>query len=187
MKVSELCVCDVAAATKDTNLARAGALMRKYRVGSLPVIDRQERVIGMVTDRDCFLEVSRRNAPASEVYADEVMTDRPACCGPQDDVLDCLAIMRKNRVHRLPVVDEDDRLVGIISIDDVICHAADQGDRGIPYEEVIETLCAITEPYQAEAGYPGAHRELGPNGGRERGSREEKPELERRPRNPRKR
>jgi predicted transcriptional regulator len=154
--------------------------MRKYDIGVLPVVDRDDRVVGMVTDRDLFLELARRNAPPSEIFVDEAMTDRPAVCSSEDDVLDCLETMRRNRVRRLPVVDEDDRLEGIISIDDIICHAAQGKDgKDLPYEDVIEALCEITQAYEAETGQRGAHRERGYDGGRRyRRYRREAPEFE---------
>src|SRR5688572_22289500 len=153
MLVGELCICDVAACSRQTTLARAGALMDKYHIGALPVIDRYERPIGMITDRDIALEVARRNAPPSEILVGDVMSDKVAVCLPDDDVRDVLRIMERERVRRLPVVDDQGLLEGIISIDDIVCHAVDVGgDREIPYEAVVETLCEIAQPYRAESG-----------------------------------
>jgi CBS domain-containing protein len=179
MKVRDLCVCDVVTVTRETNLARAGELMRKYQIGSVPVIDRSERVIGMLTDRDCFLAVARQNESPSEIYADEAMTSRPACCTAQDDVLDCLEIMKKHRVRRLPVVDEEDRVEGIISIDDIVYQAQEgRNGRDLPYEEVINAVCEITTDYQAETRTSRERQESRTNGGRARSLREEAPEVE---------
>lgn len=173
MKVRDLFLSDVARATKDMTLARAGALMRKYEIGSLPVVDRADRVIGLVTDRDCFLEATRRDEALSEIFVDEVMTDRPAVCSVDDDLQECLSIMRKSRASRLPVVDEDDRLEGLISIDDLIDHAVERGGaRETPYEEIVETLSAIAEPYEADRGVRGPRREARSNGGRPSTSRD---------------
>lgn len=153
MNVGDLCICDVAACYRQTTLARAGALMNKYNVGALPVIDRNERPVGMITDRDIALETSRRNAPPSELLVEEAMSTTVAVCLPDDDVRDALKIMARQRVRRLPVVDDAGYLEGIISIDDIVCHAVDVGgDREIPYEEVVETLCRIAQEYRAETG-----------------------------------
>jgi CBS domain-containing protein len=173
MRVSDLCVCDVSACSRETSLARAGAQMRKSDVGCLPVVDRQDRVIGMVTDRDIALELTRRNAPPSEIYVDEIMSDRIAVCSTDDDVRDALRLMARNEVRRLPVVDERDRLQGIISIDDIVCSAAQDGDnRQLPYSEVIDTFCQITSSYQAET-HSGARSK-----GRRYRYREESPRFE---------
>jgi CBS domain-containing protein len=177
MKVRDLCVRDVVTITKETNLDRAGALMRKHHVGCLPVVDRAERVIGVLTDRDSFLEIARRDESPSEIGTEEIMTDRPAVCTAQDDVMDCLEVMRKSRVRRLPVVDEDDRIEGIISIDDIICHAREGRDgRELPYEEVIDAFCEITEEYQGDNGSRRLNRASRPNGGRRHQHQEEAPE-----------
>ncbi len=162
MKVNDLCVREVSACSPETTLARAGAIMRKEGVGALPVLDRRERVVGIVTDRDIALEVTRRNEPASDIAVDEVMCERPATCTAEDDVRDVLRIMAENEVRRLPVVDDRGELEGIVSIDDVLCHAATEGDnRRLPHAEVIEAFCRIAEGYR-----PASHPE-----GRSRSSR----------------
>lgn len=149
MKVRDLCVSEVSACSPETTLARAGAIMRQEGVGTLPVLDRRNRVVGIVTDRDIALELARRNRTAAEVDVDEVMCERPATCTADDDVRDVLERMAENEVRRLPVVDERGELEGIISIDDMICHASSEGDsRQLPHSEVIDTFCRIAEGYQ---------------------------------------
>ncbi|HVR87363.1 MAG TPA: CBS domain-containing protein [Planctomycetota bacterium] len=151
MRVSDLCNGDVSSCSRDTSLARAGALMSKGEVGCLPVVDRQDRVIGIVTDRDIALELASRDAPASEIFVDEMMSDRITTCKVEDDVRDVLRLMARNEVRRLPVVDEEGRLQGILSIDDLICHASQDGDsRQLPQSEVLEAYCQITQSYQPE-------------------------------------
>ncbi len=153
MNVGDLCICDVAACQRETTLARAGALMHKFGVGALPVVDRNDRPIGMITDRDIAVATARRNAPPSELFVEDAMSDTVAVCLPDDDVRDALRIMARERVRRLPVVDDRGYLEGIVSIDDIVCHAVDiSGDREIPYEEVVETLCRIVQEYRAETG-----------------------------------
>jgi CBS domain-containing protein len=153
MKVGDLCICDVAAVGRQTSLTRAGTLMRKYNVGALPVIDRNDRPIGMITDRDIALALTERNVLPSELLAEEVMTEGAATCDADDDVRDVLRIMGREQVRRLPVVDDRGQLEGIISIDDIICHAVDvDGGRELPYDLVVETLCRIAQHYRAETG-----------------------------------
>jgi len=153
MKVGNLCICDVAAVGPQTSLTRTGTLMRRFNIGSIPVIDRHERPIGMITDRDIALALTQRNALPSEILVDEVMTDGVATCDLDDDVRKVLEIMGREQVRRLPVVDERGQLEGIISIDDIICHAVDvDGGRELPYDLVVETLCRIAQHYRAETG-----------------------------------
>jgi CBS domain-containing protein len=127
--------------------------MRKYNIGALPVVDRNERPVGIITDRDIALETARRNAAPSEILVEEAMATAVAVCLPDDDVRDALKIMARERVRRLPVVDDAGYLQGIVSIDDIVCHAVDvDGARELPYEEVVETLCRIAQEYRAETG-----------------------------------
>jgi len=153
MNVGDLCICDVAAVGRQTSLARAGTLMRRFNVGALPVIDRNDRPVGMITDRDIALALAQRNGLPSEILVDEVMTEGVATCEADDDVREALRIMGREQVHRLPVVDDRGQLEGIISIDDVICHAVDvDGGRELPYVQVVETQCRIAQHYRAETG-----------------------------------
>ena len=180
MKVQDLCLSSVGACLPETSLARAGALMSRHGVGSLPVVDRGDRVIGIVTDRAIAVELARRNAPPSEILVESVMTARPAVCSPHDDILDCLDLMRRYRVRRLPVVDEHDRLEGVLSIDDIVCHAADRGqEEEIPEGVLLDTLCEISRAYQAESGHRGLAREHSGNGARAKEHRERDRDRER--------
>lgn len=156
MKVRDLCNRNVAAISRDTTLARAGALMRKYDVSALPVVDRTDRVIGVVTDRDLLLELARRNTPPAEVFVHEAMTRRPAVSLPHDSLTQALDIMRRNHVRRLPVVTEDDRLLGMISIDDIIVQAVEGKGRELPWEDVLFTLSEISEEYHPQEPPPRA-------------------------------
>jgi len=149
MIVSNLCVREVSACSMDTSLLRAGAIMRREDVGALPVLDRQDRVVGIITDRDIALELTRRGESAGDIYVDEVMCEQPTTCESGDDVRDVLRLMADNEVRRLPVVDSRGRLEGIISIDDLLCHAASDVDgHGLSPSDVIQTFCQITQHYQ---------------------------------------
>ena len=152
MRVEDLCVCDVAACDPGTPLSRAASLMRRYEVGCLPVVDDGDRVVGIITDRDIALELGR-NRSAAETPVEDVMTEEIATIRPEDEARDALREMSRSRVRRLAVVDDDDRLQGILSIDDLVCHAAEASDkRDIPAEEVVEALARISEAYTAETG-----------------------------------
>jgi len=146
MRVGDLCSYDVAVVTRDTNLARAGILLRKYNATALPVVDKHDRVIGLITDRDVALEVTRRNAAPSELFVDEILIEGIPLIQPQFNVIEALDLMARYGIKQLPVTDERDILQGIISIDDIIVQAADKRNgRGIPYTEIFETLQAIAE------------------------------------------
>jgi CBS domain-containing protein len=149
MKVRDLCLRNVAVCRYDSTLVQAGALMRQHNVGALPVVDQSERVVGVLTDRDIALEVTRRNERPSEILADEVMAERVVTCSSEDDVRRALKLMVKHRVRRLPVTDGDGFLEGILSIDDVLCCVAGgRNGRTISSDQMMKALDEICRPYE---------------------------------------
>jgi CBS domain-containing protein len=120
MKVEQLMTGTPAFCRLFTNLGEAVELMLSYNCGILPVVDADERVIGVITDRDVCIALGTRNKLAGEITVGEVTTQRAVCCKPDDDVRTALAIMAETRVRRLPVVDDDAKLVGVLSMDDIV-------------------------------------------------------------------
>lgn len=99
---------------------RAAQLMRQEDVGSLPVIDNHQnkRLLGIITDRDIALKVVAEKRDAN-MRAEEVMTRNPVTCRAENDIQVALNAMASNQVRRIPVVDEKNQIVGIISQSDV--------------------------------------------------------------------
>ena len=120
MQVREIMTKDVSSCSPGTNAAAAGEKMWNKGCGSLPVIERSGRAIGMITDRDLFIALATQNRRASDLRVGEVMRREPSVCRPGVDVRQAVNIMARQRVHRLPVVDEAGGLQGILSMDDVI-------------------------------------------------------------------
>ena len=100
---------------------RAAQLMRLEDVGSLPVIESHEnkRLIGIITDRDIALKVVAENRDARSTRAQEVMTRNPVTCHADNDLQVALDAMASHQVRRIPVVDDKNQIVGIISQSDV--------------------------------------------------------------------
>jgi len=120
--------------------------MAEVGCGVLPVVDLEQRVIGMVTDRDICLELAVRDRKASETAVREVIHDDVFTCESGDDVTDALAVMAACQVRRLAVLDESGRLEGILSLDDValVSRALGPHDYTGPfYSDVAKTLKAI--------------------------------------------
>src|SRR5262249_18104418 len=132
---------------KDT-LAEVGETMWDSDCGMLPIVDKNGRVTGVITDRDVALGVWRKDRAPRDVRVDELPLAKLYSCAPTDDVDDALRIMRGALVRRLPIIDEDERLVGIISMDDLACHAkaSDESKNGLTPQKVAETLKAICSP-----------------------------------------
>jgi CBS domain-containing protein len=130
----------------DANLAQAVEIMWVNDCGFLPVVDIDGRVAGVLTDRDICIALGTRNQRASDVLVRDVMTDRVCVCTAEDDIHTALETMEKHQVRRLPVVNLDGKLAGILSIGDVTLHAEKKEGKKIPdlsSEEVVETYQGI--------------------------------------------
>ena len=100
-------------------LAGASRRMRDSGCGSLIVLGAHGRVVGIVTDRDLALTIGQQR-DAWRLTVDRIMSQRVHMCGPDDDVSVALERMAQARVRRLPVVDADGDVKGLISIDDIV-------------------------------------------------------------------
>jgi CBS domain-containing protein len=96
---------------------QAALLMNEHKIGALVVID-QGRVAGMFTERDVLRLVAERRDPAQTSVGD-VMTTEVICCSPTTPVDEAKSAMKNRRVRHLPVVGDDERLLGVISIGDL--------------------------------------------------------------------
>ena len=143
MLVREVMKIDVAVCSPDNNLAEVAARFWDAQCGSLPVVDHQRRVLGMITDRDVAIALGTRNVRASDVRVKDVAPGRVFTCAPEDDFEAALNTMVTQNVRRLPVVEEG-RLAGILSIDDLAQEASEWPDEGgIPEADVIVALRRI--------------------------------------------
>jgi CBS domain-containing protein len=123
--------------TPETPVSEAARLMKSEDVGSLPILD-GERLTGIVTDRDIVLqavaeEKDPRGMPVREVASRDLVT-----VGQDEDLSEALKRMASNQLRRIPVVDEDDRLVGIITQADVAREAKDK-DSGQMLQDISQT------------------------------------------------
>jgi len=142
MTVRELQTTDVKTVGPEADLASVAQLMWEGDCGVIPVVT-DRKVVGMITDRDICIAAATRNKPPAEIRASEVMGGNGVyAVKPDDDVRVALRTMRKHRVRRLPVVDHEQRLTGILSINDLAMNASRQGE-GVPAQELLETFQAI--------------------------------------------
>jgi len=108
-------------ALPDDTVEKVAQLMKKEDIGPVPVVDdeRNKRLVGIVTDRDLALKVVAEGRDPQTTKVEEVMTRKLITCRPDDDVESAMKAMAQYQLRRIPVVDNDDRLVGIISQADV--------------------------------------------------------------------
>lgn len=125
----------------DTDLATASRRMKETGCGTLAVLDAEGRLAGILTDRDLAVAIGETKRDAWRVAVDKAMTHRVHTCRPDDDVHAALDRMATAKVRRLPVVDAQGGLKGVISIDDVIVWGVQEG--GIDTQELARALQAI--------------------------------------------
>lgn len=105
--------------------AEAARRMREEEVGSLVVVD-HERPVGIVTDRDLVVRVLAESRDPAAVPVGEVMTGMPVFASSTRGLDDVIQLMRDLAVRRVPVVDEHQRAIGMVSLDDVVLLLSEQ-------------------------------------------------------------
>jgi CBS domain-containing protein len=123
-----VCTRDVAHVFRSTALNEAARVMRERHVGCLVVVDEttEGRVVaGMLTDRDIVTAVVARDVDAATLRVGDVMTEDVATVREDDALHDVIAVMRRHRVRRVPVTASQQRLVGLLSLDDLLRVAAE--------------------------------------------------------------
>jgi len=151
MRVEQLMARPVQSCRAEDTLARAAQLMWDHDCGSLPVCGGNgvTRVVGVITDRDICMCALFQNKPLQELRVSEAMAKQVQVCRPSDTLADAEKAMRETRIRRLPVIDEQDALVGMISLADLAQEAARERaatSQDITETEVGDTLAAICAP-----------------------------------------
>lgn len=118
--------------------ARIAKLMKTENIGSVPICEDRhgKQLLGIVTDRDLALQVVAENHDACSAKVQDIMTREPLTCRADDDLQTALDAMEKHQVRRIPVVDDDHRLIGMISQADV----AVRSDQPEKTAEVVEEI-----------------------------------------------
>jgi CBS domain-containing protein len=106
------------AVASDAMVVEAARKMLSEDVGSLPVVD-GEALVGMVTDRDLVLHVLAKDLDPHAVPISEVASENPVTAEPDEALDEALQRMASEQIRRLPVVDDDGRLVGILAQADI--------------------------------------------------------------------
>jgi CBS domain-containing protein len=158
MKVQEVMTSDVKTCRPEVSLAEAATLMWDGDCGVIPVVDETGRALGLITDRDVAIAVATKGRLARDIIVGEVMSNNLYVCVEEDDVKSALKAMRREKVRRLPVISQDGKLAGILSLNDVVLRAEDAKGKQAPeisYEDVVSTFKAVCahpgKAYQAGA------------------------------------
>jgi CBS domain-containing protein len=129
MLLGEICNREVVFITREGSIRDAIGLMRSHHVGAVVVVDEiqgRRMPAGVLTDRDIVLELLAKDVELGRVSAGDVMSGDLLTAREEDDILDTIKRMRSAGVRRLPVIDNEGCLVGIVTVDDLIDLIAEQ-------------------------------------------------------------
>lgn len=147
MKVRDLMTTGVASIDGDDSLSSAARMMWECDCGVIPVT-RADRVLGVITDRDICMASWIRNQPLSELRVSDSMSRELFSCSPDDNVSVAERLMQSRQIRRLPVIDREGHLVGILSLADIVrgTERAGRGVSDVSSNEVASTLATICQP-----------------------------------------
>lgn len=151
MKVSDLMTRDVKTCTPFTTLGTAAQIMWDHDCGCVPVIDQESRVIGMLTDRDICMAAYLQGQPLNALPVTGAMSKQVFSCKPDDDLALAEQTMREKQVRRLPVIDAQGHLAGIISLNDIARETereeeAKAAPRQVSDAELVRLLAEVCTP-----------------------------------------
>ena len=145
MKVKDVMTKDVRICGINDDLATAARTMWMRSCGILPLVNEKAEVIGVLTDRDICVAACSKNRAPSSIAVNEVVMRTLYSCSPEADIREALAIMRQRQVRRLPVIDLNGKLCGILSLDDIAIKAGENGKRpelsAQDVERTFEAIC----------------------------------------------
>jgi CBS domain-containing protein len=147
MKANQIMTSQPVCVTPDTPIQEAARLMKDQNVGMLPVVQNEgsKQLIGVITDRDITIRHVAEGHTSADCPVSEAMTDNVTTATPESDVGEVMAIMGREQVRRIPIVDERGELVGVVAQADVVLHARDD-------KKAEQTIEEISQPFGKHAG-----------------------------------
>jgi len=149
MRVDQLMTNEVATCGPDETLNDAARIMWERDCGFVPITETgsNRRVVGVVTDRDICIGAYTQGQALGQIPIGAVMSRNVHSCKPSDDLATVEATLRGAQIHRLPVVDDDGHLLGVISLADIAQAAQERGSRrhAVTPAEIGDTVAAIRQ------------------------------------------
>ena len=164
MNVQELMSTDVKSCHMNDPLDRAAQIMWEHDCGAVPVLDDDSRVVGMLTDRDICMASYTQGRLLARIPVSSACAHAVHSCKMTDSLQTAENIMRMAQVRRIPVVDDEGKLRGMLSLGDLALHLHRPGRKtdGLSYQSVAQTLAAISKPpvqnQPGVASTPGDHQ-----------------------------
>ncbi len=125
MKAKDIMTVDVEVISPQATLTEAAQKMKDLNIGDLPVCD-GDRLLGMITDRDITIRATAQGLDPNSTRTYETMTPGVVYCFDDQDVKEVAQVMSQNKIRRLPILNRDKRMVGIVSLGDVSVETGNQ-------------------------------------------------------------
>lgn len=153
MKIEELMSHPAVTCHADEPMSCAARLMWEHDIGALPVVDGDERVVAVITDRDVCMAAWTTGKALHEIPVRVAMSHELFSCRPNESAQALARVMGEHRVRRVPIVDDEGRAVGIVSINDVARTTASlrPADRWGEARDLMLAISAICEHRAAPA------------------------------------
>ena|ERR1017187_5687124 len=152
MNISHLMTTDVKSCGQNDNLQHAAQIMWENDCGVVPVVDAENRVVGMITDRDVCMGAYTQGLPLWLIAVSSAMSKQVHSVRENDALEAVESMMRQAKIRRVPVLDGNGRLRGILSMNDMARHghrSAGRNTNGLSGDSIVQTLAAICEPHAA--------------------------------------
>ena len=123
MRVGEICNREVVVVGEEDSVTEAAKIMREYHVGDVVIVKTRygkREPVGILTDRDITLEIVARSTDPESVRVGDAMSLELTTVFEDDDLMHVIEVMRNQGIRRVPVVDADEALVGILTVDDIV-------------------------------------------------------------------
>jgi CBS-domain-containing membrane protein len=151
MKVKEVMTPDARTIWITQSLADAAKEMWENDCGALPVVKDGQKVVGMLTDRDICMAGAMRDRSLSQISVEEIMNKQVYAAEVEEDIKQALETMREHKIRRLPVLNLEGELAGIVSMNDIVLKAKPPNGKKTPieYADVVKTyqsICAHLVP-----------------------------------------
>lgn len=127
-------------------LDTAARLMWEHDCGAVPVVDSDGGLVGMITDRDICMGAFTQGGSLQQISVSNAMAKRVFTCQADDDLDDAERLMSDKRIRRLPVIDDERRPIGMLSLNDIARYSASKRAGDGQYRALAETMAAICEP-----------------------------------------
>lgn len=146
MKAREVMTAPAITCRLGDNLNTAAQLMWEHDCGAIPVVDDSDALVGILTDRDICMSAYTQGQPLRAIAVQKAMARQVFTCGADDSLHEVERLMSEKQVRRVPVVDVDERVIGLISLNDIARFVAATGPGNGFDHELTHTMAAICEP-----------------------------------------